>query len=108
MLYDVTAKTIKDVSTPAFDTDAGAPQWTADGKRLTFVTGKRAYNEAFTFDLTTGKYTQLSSKARCRYARAARTARRRGDDGFARFRTEVYVTDPAFATFRKLTTPTRR
>ncbi len=54
MLYDVETKATRDVSSPAFDTDAGAPQWTAEGNRVLFLSGKRAYNEAFAFDLTTG------------------------------------------------------
>ena len=62
MLYDVNAKTIKDTLTPAFDSDAGNPVWTNEGTRVMFVTGKRAYNEAFAYDLTSGTYTQLTQK----------------------------------------------
>ena len=54
MLYDVKAKTIKDTLTPAFDSEAGNPVWTNEGKRVMFVTGKRAYNEAFVYDLDLG------------------------------------------------------
>ena len=36
--------------------------WTNEGTRVMFVTGKRAYNEAFAYDLTSGTYTQLTQK----------------------------------------------
>ena len=105
MLYDVTAKTIKDVSTPAFDTDAGAPQWTAEGKRITFVSGKGAYNEAFAYDLNTGKYSQLSTKKTLQgasYSNDGKVIAVTMDSPDSA--TEVFVTDPSFAAFRKLTT----
>src|SRR5215203_4361058 len=62
MLYNVNARTIKDTLTPTFDSDAGNPVWTNEGTRVMFVTGKRAYNEAFAYDLTSGNYTQLTQK----------------------------------------------
>jgi len=105
MLYDVAARSIKDVSSPAFDTDAGNPVWTAEGNRVMFVAGKRAYNEAFAFDLTTGRYTQLSSRKTLQGASISKDGRTIAlamdtPDSAA----EVYVTDPAFQNFRKLTT----
>jgi dipeptidyl aminopeptidase/acylaminoacyl peptidase len=104
MIYDVAAKTIKDASTPAFDTDAGAPQWTAEGKRITFVSGKGAYNEAFAYDLNTGKYSQLSAKRTLQgtsYSKDGKVIAVTMDAPDSA--SEVFVTDPAFATFRKLT-----
>jgi dipeptidyl aminopeptidase/acylaminoacyl peptidase len=105
MLYDVAARSIKDVSSPAFDTDAGNPVWTAEGSRVMFVAGKRAYNEAFAYDLTTGRYTQLSQKKTLQGASISKDGRTIAlimDAPEAA--SEVYVTDPAFQTFRKLTT----
>jgi len=105
MLYDVAAKSIKDVSSPGFDTDAGNPVWTAEGNRVMFVSGKRAYNEAFAYDLTTGRYTQLSSKKTLQGASISKDGRTIAltmdtPDSAS----EVYVTDPVFQNFRKLTT----
>jgi dipeptidyl aminopeptidase/acylaminoacyl peptidase len=105
MLYDVAARSIKDVSSPAFDTDAGNPVWTAEGNRVMFVAGKRAYNEAFAYDLTTGRYTQLSTRKTLQGASISKDGRTialtmDSPDSAS----EVYVTDPAFQNFRKLTT----
>jgi len=105
MLYDVAAKSIKDVSSPAFDTDAGNPVWTAEGNRVMFVAGKRAYNEAFAYDLTSGRYTQLSTRKTLQGASISQDGRTIAltmdtPDSAS----EVYVTDPAFQNFRKLTT----
>ena len=104
MLYDVAARSIKDVSTPAFDIDAGAPMWTAEGNRVMFLAGKRAYHEAFAYDLSTGQYVQLSTKRTLQatsVSKDGRTIAVSMDTPAAA--AEVFVTDPAFATFRKLT-----
>ena len=104
MLYDVAARTIKDVSSPAFDTDAGAPQWTAEGKRIVFVAGKRAYNEAFAYDIATGAYTQLSTGKTLQgssFSKDGRTIVVTMDSPASA--SEVYVTDPTFSNFRQLT-----
>jgi dipeptidyl aminopeptidase/acylaminoacyl peptidase len=104
MLYDVKAKTIKDTLTPAFDSDAGQPVWTNEGKRVMFVTGKRAYNEAFAYDLTNGAYTQLSQKRTINgtsISKDGRTIVLTMDAPDSA--TEVYVTDPSFANLKRLT-----
>ncbi|MFM8534134.1 MAG: S9 family peptidase [Acidimicrobiia bacterium] len=104
MLYDVKAKTIKDTLTPQFDSDAGNPIWTNEGKRVMFVTGKRAYNEAFAYDLTTGAYTQLSQKRTINgtsISKDGRTIVLTMDAPDSA--TEVYVTDPSFANLKRLT-----
>ena len=104
MLYDVKAKTIKDTLTPAFDSDAGNPVWTNEGKRVMFVTGKRAYNEAFAYDLTSGTYTQLSQKRTINGTSISKDGRTivvtmDAPDSA----TEIYVTDPSFANLKRLT-----
>ncbi|MCC7034333.1 MAG: S9 family peptidase [Acidobacteria bacterium] len=104
MLYNVAAKTVRDVSSPSFDTDAGAPQWTAEGNRVVFLAGRRAYTEAFAYDLTAGRYTQLSSRrtlqasSHSKDGRAIVVAMDAPDAA-----TEIYATDPRFSEFRKLT-----
>jgi len=104
VLYDVKARTIKDTVTPAFDSEAGNPIWTNEGKRVMFVTGKRAYNEAFAYDLTSGTYTQLSQKRTINgtsISKDGRTIALTMDAPDSA--TEIYVTDPSFANFKRLT-----
>ncbi|MGE0463191.1 MAG: prolyl oligopeptidase family serine peptidase [Vicinamibacterales bacterium] len=104
MLYNVAAKTIRDVSSPSFDTDVGAPQWTAEGNRVVFLAGKRAYTEAFAYDLTSGRYTQLSARRTIQSSSLSKDGRTivvAMDAPDAA--TEIYATDPRFASFRKLT-----
>ena len=75
MLYDVKAKTIKDTLTPAFDSDAGNPIWTNEGTRVMFVTGKRAYNEAFAYDVDVRHLHAADAEAHDQLRRrSARTA----------------------------------
>jgi dipeptidyl aminopeptidase/acylaminoacyl peptidase len=105
MLYDVAAKTISDTSVPSFDVDAGVPQWAAEGKRIVFVAGRRAYNEAFAFDLATKTFTQLSSKRTMQFGSQSRNGKSivvTMDS--PEMSSEVYITDPTFANFRRLTT----
>ena len=105
MLYDVATKTITDTSAPSFDVDAGVPQWAAEGKRIVFVAGRRAYNEAFAFDLTTKAFTQLSSKRTMQFGSQSRNGKTIAVTmDSPDMPAEVYVTDPTFANFRQLTT----
>ena len=104
MLYNVRAKTIKDTLTPNFDSDAGAPVWTNEGTRVMFVTGKRAYNEAFAYDLTSGTYTQLTQKRTINSTSVSKDGKTivvtmDAPDSAS----EVYVTDPSFASLKRLT-----
>jgi dipeptidyl aminopeptidase/acylaminoacyl peptidase len=104
VLYDVASKTITDVSTAAFDVDAGAPQWTAEGNRVMFLSGKRAYNEVFAYDLTTGAYRQLTTGRTLQsmsISRDGKTIALAMDAPDAA--SDIYVTDPSFANLRKLT-----
>lgn len=104
MLYDVKAKTIKDTLTPQFDTDAGTPIWTNEGKRVMFFSGRRAYVEAFAYDLTTGAYTQLTQRRTINgtsVSRDGKTIAVTMDTPDTP--TEIYVTDPSFANLRRLT-----
>ncbi|HEY9226663.1 MAG TPA: hypothetical protein VIP11_08460, partial [Gemmatimonadaceae bacterium] len=62
VLYDVAAKTTRDVYDPKADVSAGTPTWSADGKRLLFVTGERAFNAVYSHDVATGKLTRIIDK----------------------------------------------
>jgi len=62
LLYDVTARTTKDTYDAKADISEGAPQWTRDGQRLLFVTGERAYNAVYAYDVATGTLTRVIDK----------------------------------------------
>ncbi len=103
-LYDVTAKTIKNTATPTFDTDAGNPIWTNEGTRVLFLSGKRAYNEAFAFDVTTGRYTQLTTRRTINGTSVSHDGKTIVLTMDApNSATEIYVTDPSFTNPRRLT-----
>ncbi len=104
MLYDTAARTIKDASSPDFDVDAGTPVWSADSTRILFSAGRRAYSEAFAYEVATGRYTRLSPERTLQLGTAS------ADDKTIAVVMdtpdspgEVYVTDGSFAAFRKLT-----
>lgn len=59
MLYDVTSATARD-ATGQLPVDPGPLHWSADGTRLYFTAGTRAYTEAWTLDVATGRATQLT------------------------------------------------
>ena len=104
IVYDVAARRARDLWSREFDVDIGTPHWSADSRRLVFTAGKRAYVEAFSVDLATGVYTQLSRQKTLQYGS-------RSADGQVVVVTmdapaapaEVYVTDASFAAFRRLT-----
>ncbi|HEX4913756.1 MAG TPA: S9 family peptidase [Vicinamibacterales bacterium] len=103
MLYDVNTKTIKDAGAN-FDTDPGGPNWTNEGSRVMFVGGKRAYNEVFAFDVKSGQYSQLTKNktiSSTSVSRDGRTIIFTADAPDSAM--EVYVTDPSFASPRRLT-----
>jgi dipeptidyl aminopeptidase/acylaminoacyl peptidase len=103
-LYDVGTRTIKDVASRDFDLEAGTPHWTADGRRILFVTGRRTYTEAFSFDVATGQYTQLSRQRTLQYGSRSRDGRVIAVTmDTPAMPGEIYATDEAFAAFRKLT-----
>jgi dipeptidyl aminopeptidase/acylaminoacyl peptidase len=69
-----------------------------------FMAGRRAYNEAFAYDLTTGGYTQLTQKKTINggsVSKDGRTIVVTMDAPDAA--TEVYATDPSFTNLRRLT-----
>ena len=59
MLYDIATKATRDI-TGSLPVDPGTPHWSPDGARLVFTAGTRAYNEAWSLEVATGKATQLT------------------------------------------------
>ena len=103
-LYDVTRKTLKDVSNPSLDVDPGATRWSPDSKSLLFTAGKRAYSEVFRFEVATGKYSQLTQQKTLQLGSRSKDGRVVAVTMDSPLQpSEVYVTDATFATFKKLT-----
>jgi dipeptidyl aminopeptidase/acylaminoacyl peptidase len=105
MIYDVATKSTKDASRTDFDVDMGAPDWTSDGARLLFVSGKRAYRDAFAYDLARGTYAQLTRGKTLQAFSQSKNGRvvAIAMDG-PMVPTDVHVTDDTFGSFRQLTT----
>ncbi len=60
MLYDVASRQTRDL-TGSLAVDPGAPQWSRDGSRLVFTAGVRAYIDAFSIEVATGRVTRLTT-----------------------------------------------
>ncbi len=60
MLYDVASRQTRDL-TGSLAVDPGAPQWSRDGSRLVFTAGARAYVDAFSLEVATGRVTRLTT-----------------------------------------------
>jgi dipeptidyl aminopeptidase/acylaminoacyl peptidase len=104
MIYDVAAKSAKDVASREFDVDPGTPRWTPDGKQILFGAGKRVYAEVFSYDLTSGKYAQLTRQKTLQYGSRSKDGKVIAVMMDAPDQpSEVHVTDNTFANFRKLT-----
>src|SRR5262245_21253055 len=104
-LYDVAANSIKDVARADLDAEPGVLTWSADSARIFFTAGKRAYTEAFAFDVKTGAYTQLTQKKTLQIGSRSRDGRIVAvtmDTPMTP--TEVYVTDSTFGSYKAVTT----
>ena len=60
LLYDVASRQTRDL-TASLAVDPGAPQWSRDGSRLVFTAGVRAYVDAFSLEVATGRVTRLTT-----------------------------------------------
>lgn len=60
MLLDVATGASRDLASPDFDLSAGAPMWTPDGSHILFSAGKAVYQPVFSYDVASGRYTQIS------------------------------------------------
>ncbi len=105
ILYDVASKRHKDVSSKSFDTAAGTPIWSTDSARVFFTAGRHVHNEAFVYDIAAATYTKLTN------GRSVSLGNQSKDGQVIAVLTEtplepsdVHVTDPSFASLRKLTT----
>jgi dipeptidyl aminopeptidase/acylaminoacyl peptidase len=104
LLYDVASHKNKDTYDPKADVSAGAPQWSADGSKLFYWTGERAYNAVYSYDVASNKLTRVVDKMLGRgmsFSRDGKTVAFAMDVSSAPF--DVYVSDATFASPKKLT-----
>ncbi len=102
LVYDLASKETKDV-TGSLAVDPGAPHWLADGVRLVFTAGTRAYNEAWMLDTASGKATQLTRDRTLQignFSADGSTVALTLDTPLAP--ADVHVADASFTTIRKV------
>ena len=104
-LYDVATGKARDVyNQQQFDESVGAPIWSADGKKIYFTAGDRAYSSVYTFDVASGSYRKLTNQQMIgglSFSKDGSRVAMTMDSPMAP--TEVYVGDATFASPRKLT-----
>ena len=83
--------------------DPGTPHWTPDGARLVFTAGTRAYNEAWSLEVASGRATQLTKGRTLQIGTFSADGTRVAvtmDTPTAP--ADVHVADAAFTTLRKV------
>ncbi len=104
-LYEVATKSAKNASSPPFDNSVGAVRWSKDGTRILFTAQDRAYSAAFEYAVATGQYTRRTKEMILRqpsWSTDERTVAFAMDS--PKSPADVYVSDAAFTSPRKLTT----
>jgi dipeptidyl aminopeptidase/acylaminoacyl peptidase len=104
VLYDVAAKTARNVGSAQFDYSVGGLRWSKDGTKILFSAQDHVYSSAFSYDIATGKYTQIVKGTMMRAPSYSK------DESVVAFAmdspkspADVYVSDATFANPRKLT-----
>ena len=104
-LYDVAARTAREVSSKAFDNSVGAMRFSADGATILFNAQERVYGSMFAFDIASGRVTPLTKETMVRapsFSADGRTAAFAMDTPTSP--AEVYVSDDRFSNPLRLTT----
>jgi dipeptidyl aminopeptidase/acylaminoacyl peptidase len=105
MLYDVASGRAADAASASFDLSPGEPVWAPGGRRVYFTVGRRAFREMFAYDAAARQYVALTDGALVGTPSFSRDGSRAA---FVRESAsepaDVYVSGPAFAAPRRLTT----
>ncbi|MEO7963718.1 MAG: hypothetical protein ABIT38_07400, partial [Gemmatimonadaceae bacterium] len=102
-LYDVSSKSMRDANSAQFDNSVGQPRWSNDGKQIFFVSQDRVWNSVYSYDVAGGRYTALTKQMMVRqpsYSRDGSRVAFAADSPNAP--ADVYVTDAAFASPKKI------
>ena len=104
VLYDVAAKTAKNVGNAQFDYSVGGIRWSKDGSKIFVATQDHVYTASFSYDVAANKYTPI---AKGTMMRAPSFSKDESVVAFAmdspKSPADVYVSDATFANPRKLT-----
>jgi dipeptidyl aminopeptidase/acylaminoacyl peptidase len=112
LLYHVGTRKIEDVYSSDFDRSIGEfgfgnVVWTPDSKQILFFAGSHVYDEAFSYDVTSRKYRQLTHEKDVSFASPGALSRDGSTIAFTMQTpeqpSEVYVSDASFTSPRKLT-----
>ena len=105
VLYDVAARTFRDVASAEFDNSPGTLVWAPDGRALHFTAGDRVWSSVFRYDVGTGRYAQLTRRQVVRGLSFSRDGQRVAMTiESTSAPADVHVSDASFAAPRKLTT----
>ena len=104
MLYDVSARTTRDASSPSFDLSPDSLNWTPDAKRLVFTVGETVYRELYAYELQSGTYERLTERKIVSMGSVSEDGNRIAFTmESAEAPTEVYVAEPGSVSPRRLT-----
>jgi dipeptidyl aminopeptidase/acylaminoacyl peptidase len=102
MVYDTTSKATRDV-TGQLTVDPGDPRWSADGTRILFAAGTRAWSEIWSLDVATGRATPLTTHRTLQLGSFSADGRKAAvvlDTPSTP--PDVHVADASFSTFTKI------
>ncbi|MEZ5286993.1 MAG: S9 family peptidase [Vicinamibacterales bacterium] len=103
VLYDVEARRVRSAASPSFDLQPRTPFWSHDSRTVLFTAGRRAYADAFAYDVGAGTYTQLTTDRTLQIGSLAGNGRVVAVTmDTPRAPSDVFVTGPDFGAFRKV------
>jgi dipeptidyl aminopeptidase/acylaminoacyl peptidase len=108
MLLNLATGRARDLSSPSFDLNAGAPVWLPGGKTILFSAGREVYRPLYAYSLATGRYTDLAPRALIEIRQHGAVSRDGARIVFLRQSAtqppDVYAAAPDMAAPRRLTT----
>ena len=103
IVYDVASASTQ--TADGFDGSVSDPEWTPDSRRVVFTAGKGVYREIFSYEIASGRFTQLTKGRVATFGGLSRDGSRAAVVlESAAAPPDLFLTDPGFAAPRKLTT----